>query len=449
MMEAVGNQLHTVDNLSSLAKPGTQIESISRRLLELMALEEIGQAVVSIYDLNVVLPLVLSTALAELQAETGSIMLLDPETGQLRIAAAVGLEEYVGKREEKNAGGGISRYVLDKGEPLLIEDIDRSVFRKVNDQKRYTTRSLISVPINVHEEPLGVINVTNKKGQGTFTQEDLKILQIVAYQAALAIKNSRLSGQVEVIGKKFAAAEKLSLAGQFAAGIAHEIGTPLNVIRGRAQFLLMRLPSDVSFRQDLELIVEESDRISRLVYQFLDLCRPAPGEKKRVSVNEILDHVFVLLRHKIPEPKYTVQKDLAPDLPCFGGDPGQLQQLFLNLLANAVEAMENGGILHVATRLHPLPGRSAPGDHGSSLDFLEISISDTGNGMGPEDLKKIFTPFFTTKPSGKGTGLGLAVCQRIVEEHGGLIEVSSEPGCGSTFTVKFPVYLQEKSSVPS
>ncbi|MBI3014728.1 MAG: GAF domain-containing protein, partial [Candidatus Tectomicrobia bacterium] len=300
MMETEGKRLRAVNNLSGPAQAGTPIDRIPRRLLELMALEEIGQVVVSIYDLNVVLPLVLSAALVELQAETGSIMLLDPETHQLRLAAAVGLEEYVGKTEEKGSGGGISRYVLEKGEPLLIEDIDRSVFRKVNNQKRYTTRSLISMPIKVHEEPLGVINVTNKKNRGTFTPEDLKILQIVAYQAALAIKNSRLSCQVEIIEKKFAAAEKLSLAGQFAAGIAHEIGTPLNVIRGRAQFLLMRLPPDVPYRQDLDLIVEESDRISRLVYQFLDLCRPAPCEKRLVSINEILEHVFVLLRHKIP-----------------------------------------------------------------------------------------------------------------------------------------------------
>lgn len=418
------------------------LERMPKRLLDLMALEGIGRAVVSMYDLDVVLPLVLSTALSELGAETGSIMLRDPKTDRLRIAAAVGLEKYVGREEDSGGGGGIARYVMEKGEPLLIEDIDRSVFRRVNDQKRYTNRSLISVPVKILGETLGVINVNNKRDQGAFIQEDLKVLQIVAHQAALAIQNSRLSGQVEIIEKKFAAAEKLSLAGQFAAGIAHEIGTPLNVIRGRTEFLLMRLPEDVPYRQDLQLVIEETDRIAGLVRQFLDLCRPASNGKQNLSVNDLLERSLLLLQHKLPASKYTIEKDLRADLPSVEGEPGQFQQLFLNLLSNAADAMESGGVLRVGTRLQPVVANRSTDGAGLSLDFLEISIADSGNGIGSEQLPEIFQPFFTTKPSGRGTGLGLTICQRIVEEHGGLIEVESTPGHGTTFTVKLPIYSE-------
>ncbi|MDY6972151.1 MAG: ATP-binding protein [Thermodesulfobacteriota bacterium] len=234
--------------------------------------------------------------------------------------------------------------------------------------------------------------------------------------------------------------EKLAAIGQLAAGLAHEVGTPLNVISGTAEYLMKDMNKSDPKYDDLETIESQANRIIKSLQLFLQSARFQEPELGSVSINDLIDGVLHLTRRQISDGNISVVTELSPDLPFVRGDPAQLQQVFLNIIMNAIHAMESGGELGVNTRLLPQ----------GSISFIdsplvEIAISDTGDGIFEENLSKLFDPFFTTKDMGKGTGLGLTVSHRIVENHHGIIEVESQVGKGTTFLVKLPVGKEENT----
>ncbi len=227
-------------------------------------------------------------------------------------------------------------------------------------------------------------------------------------------------------------AEKLATTGQLATGLAHEIGTPLNVISGNAEYLMSRLGPDNSLMDELRAIVSQTERIADLIKRLLDFARPVALFTEAVDIHGILDNVLKLLELQLSKTRIKMVRELAPNLPFVYGDANQLEQVFLNIIVNAWHAMPDGGRLTLAT--------SAVGRQNfSPTGCVEVRISDTGSGMPREVLSKIFNPFFTTKEASKGTGLGLAVSQKIVHEHRGEITAESEVGKGSTFCVRLPV----------
>jgi two-component system NtrC family sensor kinase len=226
--------------------------------------------------------------------------------------------------------------------------------------------------------------------------------------------------------------------GQLAAGIAHQIGTPLNVISGSAEYLMMEWGPDRPRPRELEIIVAQTDRITKLIQQLLNFARPTRIAVQPVKLNDLLREILGLTEHQIAKERITVTTDLQADLPAIAGDENQLEQAFLNIVINAWHAMPAGGTLTLRTRIvsaGDLPrraGRPAP-------PAVEVIIADTGIGIPAEHLPRIFDPFFSTKGVGRGTGLGLAITRRIVEDHRGTIEVASEVGRGTTFTIRLPV----------
>jgi PAS domain S-box-containing protein len=229
-------------------------------------------------------------------------------------------------------------------------------------------------------------------------------------------------------------AEKLAVVGQLAAGIAHQIGTPLNVISGSAEYLMMEFGADKNRPQELDIIVAQTDRITKLIQQLLNFARPARMAPAPLKLNDLVQEVLGLVQHQIAKEQVTVHAELDPDLPPIPGDAHQLEQAFLNIVINAWHAMPAGGTLTVATRGVDRPRKGGrpprPG--------VQATIADTGTGIAPEHMDRIFDPFFTTKGVGKGTGLGLAISQRIVEDHRGTIAVATELGRGTTFTIWLP-----------
>lgn len=225
-------------------------------------------------------------------------------------------------------------------------------------------------------------------------------------------------------------AEKLAAVGQLAAGIAHQIGTPLNVISGSAEYLMME-GGEKGRMPELDVIVAQTERIAKLIQQLLNFARPARLQLEALDLNGLLQDVLGLAEPQIAKERIQVVSDLSPDLPKLRGDPNQLEQAFLNIVVNAWHAMSEGGILTITTRVK---GQGA-GDRGGPA--IEVTIADTGCGIPPENLDRIFDPFFSTKGVGKGTGLGLAISRRIIEDHGGRVRVASTPGRGTGFTVAF------------
>lgn len=228
--------------------------------------------------------------------------------------------------------------------------------------------------------------------------------------------------------------DRLASAGLVASGLAHEIGTPLGVVRGRAEFLLMEAEKNEPLKKGLEVIITQIDRVSKLIKSFLKASRPPEDiEITSVNVTNILDDVVSLAAQNARRLGIEVENKLPPNLYA-QGDGNQLHQVFLNLFINATHAIEKD-MERDKTKIHKITIQSRIKD-----ERLEVSMIDTGCGMTAEVLSKIFHPFFTTKDVGKGTGLGLAISAQILAElKGSLSAKSPGPGLGATFTITLPV----------
>jgi signal transduction histidine kinase len=220
-------------------------------------------------------------------------------------------------------------------------------------------------------------------------------------------------------------ADKLSSIGLLAAGVAHEVNTPLAVISTYAQMLAKQVNGDDSKSKLLDKIAKQTFRASEIVNSLLNFSRTSPNEFADVDLNRVVEETVSLVRHQLQKARVEVDLDLQQGLSSIKGNPSKLQQVFLNLVLNARDAMDEGGRLAVKTNCD---GNCA-----------RVEISDTGAGIPPENIPRIYDPFFTTKSARKGTGLGLSVTYGIVQEHGGSIEVQSQLGAGTTFHLEFPL----------
>jgi len=227
-----------------------------------------------------------------------------------------------------------------------------------------------------------------------------------------------------------------------AAGLAHEIKNPLGGIKGAAQLLADTLAADPDGLRFTSLITREVDRVSALLEQLLELTRPPRLRLAAVNVHRVLQEVLLLERPGAAD-ALTIRCHFDPSLPDVWADEAQIRQVFLNLVKNALEAMERVGTLTISTRMETDFHVRTPGQ-GRSRQYLSVDVEDSGPGIVPEDCERIFTPFFTTK--NKGTGLGLAVSHRLVTQHGGLLRVESEPGRWTRFRVSLPVATPGETS---
>ena len=232
--------------------------------------------------------------------------------------------------------------------------------------------------------------------------------------------------------------EKLATIGQLSAEIAHEVGTPLNVIAGRARAIQRKAKEPETVEKNAGIIAEQTARITRIIQRLLDFARRKVGapEHARVSLNELALTTVELLGSQFSAAKVRTRLDRAEGLPLVDGDADRLQQVLINLLLNAMQAMPEGGALSIETQSIR---RTRPGlETGAEQDFVMLGVSDTGVGIPAAIRDKVFEPFYTTKEGQGGTGLGLAVCSGIVKEHDGWIDVDDAPGGGTVFRVYLP-----------
>jgi signal transduction histidine kinase len=232
--------------------------------------------------------------------------------------------------------------------------------------------------------------------------------------------------------------EKLATIGQLAAEIAHEVGTPLNVIAGRARSIQKKAKDPDAVEKNAQIVAEQTARITRIIQRLLDFTRRKVGAagKAEVNLNELSLTTMELLAGQFSSAKVRTRLERAEGLPRVAGDSDRLQQVMINLLLNAVQAMPDGGTLAVETHV---VRRTRPGlEGGAEQAFVAFSVTDTGVGIADDVRDKIFDPFYTTKEGTGGTGLGLAVCSGIVKEHDGWIDVADHDGGGSKFSVYLP-----------
>lgn len=241
--------------------------------------------------------------------------------------------------------------------------------------------------------------------------------------------------------RRLTALERLAAAGQTAAQFAHEVGTPLNLISGHVQLLYMNLRRDPEAAEArLETITAQIERIERIVRQMLDRTRPEAPALIPLDLNALLHKMFDAISPALESRTVRLVASLDPKLPLIKGDADRLQQAFINLFNNALDAMAQGGELRVKTRVETLK------TDGIRADYASVEFADTGLGMTPEVQAKIFDPLYTTKERGKGTGLGLVVVSQVVADHNGYVEVDSERGGGARFVLRFPISGAETSA---
>ncbi len=309
---------------------------------------------------------------------------------------------------------------LARGDILIRDELERMSSAPGRDQAFVLLKTMsaeMAVPLMLKNELVGFLVMSQKEDRKVFSKHDLEFLRTISGQLAMVINNAELFSQLQ-------RAERLAAAGIIAAGMAHEIRNPLVSIKTFVQLLPEKF-NDPEFRQTFTQIAsQEVDRINRLLEDFLNFARPAPMQKRKTNLSEIMEKSLFMLTNELSARKIMVQKEYLGDDIFVEGDEAQLQRVFSNLFLNSIQAMENGGRLTITVSTSPYKQR------------FFIKIIDTGKGVPSENLSRIFDPFFSTRTG--GTGLGLAIAHNIVKEHGGEIEVQSVPNNGTTFTLEFP-----------
>ena len=409
-------------------------QALRRRNQELSALVEINRMVTSSLELDEVLEATMQGIREILQVEAGSLVLVDEEIGGVVFRKSFSPEQGWITGRTIQPEEGIVGYVVQSGEPKLVNsvELDPHFSAAVDEEMGFTSRNILCVPLKIRDQVIGAIEVINRL-DGTFTQQDLELLQAMAASVAVAVDNANLYSELADFAKEversqaqLIQAEKMAAIGRLAASIAHEINNPLQAIHNSLHLGLHQGLGDGKRWEYLSMAQAEVQRLIEIVQRMLDFYRPSRGGTVPSDVNSIVENVLVLARKRLQHGDIRVHTRLGSGLPLVPVVSDQITQVFLNIVINAVEAMLSGGDLWLETML------SEDGD------WVLTYFRDTGPGMSSEQIANLFEPFYTTKPD--GTGLGLAISYGIVERHGGMVEVSSQPGQGVTFVVKLPVY---------
>ena len=247
--------------------------------------------------------------------------------------------------------------------------------------------------------------------------------------AMLDTSFNAMAGTLEATERELLHKEKLASMGQLAAGVAHELNNPLSTILLYSDVMYKDAPEGDPRREDLKMIIDEAYRCKVIVADLLNFARHQEVLAQDTDLGRLVDEVITKVAHRSRFEKIEIAREFSPDLPTIQADPAQLQQVFINLLNNAADAMQGGTIT--------VSGRQL--DAGA----VEVRVADTGTGIAPENMDKLFTPFFTTKPVGKGTGLGLSIVYGIIKMHRGQIHVESQPGKGTTIVISLPIRLPD------
>ena len=394
---------------------------LKARLLE--TLVSIGQTVSSTLNLDETLAVITRDACSLMVGKMSALLLLDETREWLDLRAHFGAGEAYVQKPRLSVEDSIVGVVVRRKKALQVDDVQNSArYQNVEVARREGLISLISVPLMFRGEVIGVLNVYTGHAY-SFSNEEMRILSALADLSAIAIERARLYERIVDVEEHLRQNEKLSALGLLAAEVAHEIRNPLTVMKMLYHSMDLKFASDDPRARDAEIMREKMDLLNRIVEKILDFARSSEPQLQPVNLNRLIDDLGLLTRHKLRNQNITLEKVLDPQLPQVMADPMQLEQAFLNLTLNAVEAMPQGGKLRIATC--------------AKDSSVEVEFQDSGEGMTPDQSQQAFTSLLnTTKP--KGAGLGLAIVRRVVEVHRGQTSIQSAKGQGTTITLSFP-----------
>ncbi len=393
---------------------------------------DISTSVHSCSDVKEVLDLVVRKSSEVVNAKGAILRILNLETSQLELSAAYGLsEQYLSKGHISSKNRLFALYRSNK--VFVVKDVQKDPRVMYPEAaKREGIRMMLDLPLTIENNFIGIIRIFFAQ-QRDFSEEELRFLVSIAEQCALALDKARLieKHKLQYIHLSLQT-EKMAALGRMAAAIAHEINNPLAGILLFSTNLAKKVPKEGPLKEGLDIIIHETIRCKSIIQELLEFSRESEPQKGLANINGVINKALSILENEFRLHHISTEKALSDELPDTLLDINQMEQVFVNLLLNAREAIQEKGVVMIKSYV----------DQSQKYEIIEIM--DTGCGISPDDINKIFEPFFSTKP--KGTGLGLAVSYRIVRNHLGNIKVSSQPGKGTRFVIEIPV-TQETSSV--
>jgi signal transduction histidine kinase len=407
---------------------------LENRVAQLSALQRIVSAMTSVMEPDAVLELVVREAVGLMRSAGGAIHLLDPERGVLTAKTAYGIAAFPLPLGIIRLGEGLIGRVAEEAQPIRCP----LPTKDPADPKLPCT--MLGVPMLREGRAVGVLSVARDRTE-SYSDSDVEILSLLASHAVNVLEQAKVYADLDRQNREIRALyeelqrsnqqlrktqaelirkDRLAFLGEMSGIVAHEIRNPLTSIRGFAQRIARKGESDPELKENADIIVEEVDRLKRVLGDVLDFARRAKAQPQPTDLRQVIQETLQLLSYD-PD-RLEVKTELQDPLPLVYVDAEQMKQVLLNLFRNAVQAMNGEGTLTI--RGHAEDKR------------VEIEVTDTGPGIPPEIVNKMFTPFFTTKPT--GTGLGLSLVKSLVEDHRGEVSVHSQPGEGATFRVSLP-----------
>jgi signal transduction histidine kinase len=392
------------------------------------SLASVSQTINSALNLDDALNVITREACELMRGKMCSLMLLNESREWLDLRASYGAGEAYRTKPRVSASESLLGTVVRRKKALQLENVQTSSrYQSVEVARQEGLISLLSVPLLFGEEAIGALSIYTGVPY-SFSNEEVRILSALAELSAIAIEKARLYERVVDVEELLRQNEKLSALGLLAAEVAHEIRNPLTVMKMLYHSLNLRFPDGDPRGKDARIIGEKMELLNKIVEQILDFARTTEPQFAQVSLNQIIDELGLLVRHKLKNQNIKLSRELQPDLPLVMGDVAQLEQAFLNLLLNGAEAMPRGGLLTIQSRTVSEAG----------VCYAAVDFTDTGVGMSEEVSRRAFSSVLSTSKPG-GTGLGLAIVGRVVDTHRGKIKIESAVNKGTTVTVMLPV----------
>lgn len=399
-------------------------EQLRLKAMLFESLVSVSRTINSTLNLDEALRVITKEACELMRARMCSLMLLDESGEWLDLRASFGAGDAYIKKPRLSAAESLLGVVVRRKKPQQVANVQADArYQNVDLARREELVSLLSVPLIFAGQAIGTLNVYTARPY-VFSNEEIQILSALAELSAIAIEKARLYERVVDVEEQLRQNEKLSALGLLAAEVAHEIRNPLTVMKLLYHSLNLKFDAKDPRNKDAQVIESKIEHLNKIVEQILDFARTTEPQFAPVSLNDLIDELGLLVRHKLANQGVKLVRELQPDLPLVAGDATQLEQAFLNLILNAAEAMPEGGTLTIKT-FSKLP------------DQIAISFKDTGSGMTKEQQQRAFKTLLSTTKT-KGTGLGLAIVGRIVETHRGEISILSPKKRGTTMTISLP-----------
>ncbi len=396
------------------------------------ALASVSRTINSTLNLDEALRAITREACALVQARMCSLMMLDESGEWLDLRASHGAGEVYVKKPRLAVADSLLGVVVRRKKPMQVANVQESSrYQHVGVARSEGLVSLLSVPLIFAGRAIGTLSIYMGHPH-SFSNEEISILSALAELSAIAIEKARLYERVVDVEEQLRQNEKLSALGLLAAEVAHEIRNPLTVMKLLYHSLDLKFPDGDPRTKDARIIDAKIEHLNKIVEQILAFARTTEPRFAPVNLNELVDELGLLVRHKLANQNIRLVRRLQPDLPSVMGDAPQLEQAFLNLILNAAGAMPNGGKLTVESKTVQ-PPRNHPG-----ATHVAVVFKDTGSGMSKEVQRRAFTAVLSTTKA-KGTGLGLAIVGRIIETHHGRFQIKSQMGSGTTIRITLPL----------